>query len=195
MDDATLLLWIGAAGAGAAILLLRRAWGKPARSMTANAAAWGLLGGALLCGAMGAGAWGLAVVTLCASLAAFLCLAHAAISTPPGRKTAASKRRVHMLPEKGEPLHLGARLLTFLLTVPGALIATLAVTLAIRGVVGRLGVHDANGNALTLLLMPLIWAVLVTLLLMQARRRDQYLLLGLPAVAGILILAATGAGA
>ncbi|SCW34730.1 hypothetical protein SAMN02927924_00090 [Sphingobium faniae] len=185
------LLWIGGGGAVASMALLRHAWGKPSRSVPLNLGAWATLLAALLCGMADSGAWGMAVVTLAALAAAFLCLAHAALAAPPGRQ-AASNRRVRMLPEGAEPLRLGARFLTFALTVPGACLTALAIALAARAVAGRIGLHDADGNVLMLFLMPLLWMLLVMLLLFQDRRRAQLLWLSLPALASLLILAATG---
>jgi hypothetical protein len=194
MGSPAILLWIGVAVAPAAILLLRLAWAQPSRSVPRNAAGWGLLLGGLLCGMASAGAWGLAVVTLCAVAMAFLCLTHAAMTAPQGKATA-SNRRVRMLPEGNEPLRLPARLLTFLLTVPAALLSALALSIGARAVALGIGASEADGNVLTLFLMPILWAVLATWLLMESRRRRQLLLLALPALTGALAIAATGAAA
>lgn len=172
-------LWIGAACAGGAMALLRISWGRPKRSLTLNGGAWGLLLAALALGAAGAGAWGVAVVTLVALTGAFLCLGLAGMTARPG-KAAASNRRVHMLPEGREPLRLGGRLLSFLLTVPGAMAVALIVSLAVRAV-GQ-GMGEANGNVLLLFLMPILWATLVMLLLLWPQRRRQVALLVLPAL-------------
>ncbi|WP_242124414.1 hypothetical protein [Sphingobium sp. Sx8-8] len=173
------LLWAGAACAGGAMALLRLSWGRPKRSVALNGAAWALLLAGLALGAAGAGAWGVAVVTLVALTGAFLCLGHAGMMARPG-KAAASNRRVHMLPQGREPLRLGGRLLTFALTVPGAMAVALIVSLAVRA--ASEGMGEANGNVLTLFLMPVLWALLATLLLLWPQRRRQMTLLLLPAL-------------
>lgn len=179
MNGPLALLWTGAVCAGGAIALLRFSWGRPKRSLALNSAAWGMLLAALALGAADAGAWGVAVVTLVALTAAFLCLAYAGMTARPG-KMAASNRRVHMLPEGREPLRLGGRVLSFLLTVPGAMAVALIVSLAVRAVSEGMG--EANGNVLMLFLMPILWAVLATWLLLWPQRRRQMALLLLPAL-------------
>ncbi|WP_375196334.1 hypothetical protein [Sphingobium sp.] len=185
MVGVTALLWIGVACAGAAIGLLRLSWGRTKRSLVLNGVGWALLLFGLALGARDAGAWGVAVVTLAALAGAFLCLGFAGMMARPG-KAAASNRRVHMLPEGREPLRIGDRLLTFALTVPGAMAAAAVVSLALRAV-GK-GLGEANGNVLMLFLMPIVWSVLVTLLLLWPQRRLQAAVLLLPALsAGALL--------
>lgn len=179
----TALLWTGIACAVGAIGLLRLSWGRPKRSIVLNGAGWGALLLGLALGARDAGAWGVAVVTLAATAGAFLCLGLAGMTARPG-KAAASNRRVHMLPEGREPLRIGGRLLTFALTVPGAMAAAAIVSLAVRAA-GK-GLGEANGNVLMLFLMPIAWSVLATLLLLWPQRRRQ---------AALLLLPALGAGA
>lgn len=188
------LLWAGAASAMAAILLLRFAWARPQRSVPLNAAAWGLLLVGVLLGALDAGAWGMAIVSVVAMAAASLCLAYAGLMSPPGRAVA-SNRRVNMLPERNEPMQLGARFLTFALTVPGALVATFLAALGVRALAGRAGMGEADSNVLMLYLMPLLWAVIATVQLMWPRRRMQALLVVVPALAGLLLRVSAGHGA
>ena len=186
------LVWIGAAAIVAAVLQLRRAWSLPRRSTAANGIGWALmLAGAALALA-GDGAWGLAVASLCGMTSAALLLAHAGWTAPKG-KGRASDRKAHMLPEAGEPRHLGRRLLTFLLTVPLAFTASLLAALGARALAGLAGWSDADGNAMTLLLLPLLWGVLAFALLMLPRRRSQYGLLAIPAAAGLGLIFIGGA--
>ncbi len=186
------LVWIGAAATVAAVLQLRRAWSLPRRSAAANGIGWALmLAGAALALA-GDGAWGLAVASLCGMTSAALLLAHAGWTAPKG-KGRASDRKAHMLPAAGEPRHLGRRLLTFLITVPLAFAAALLAALGARALAGLAGWSDADGNAMTLLLLPLLWGVLAFWLLMLPRRRSQYSLLAIPAAAGLGLIFIGGA--
>jgi hypothetical protein len=193
MDAAGATLWAGAIAAMAAIGLLRHAWGLPKRSARHNLVAWLLLCGGTLAGAMAAGAWGIAVVGLAATAAAALLLAQAALTTRAGGRVA-PERRVHMLPDQGEPRRIGGRLLTFLLTVPLALASALVLIVAVRGVASAAGASEADANVLALMLLPLSWMVLMTMLLMTGRRRIQALLLVIPAaLGGVALLMGIGA--
>lgn len=192
MTETASLLWIGAAATVAAVLQLRRAWSLPRRSATANGIGWALmLAGAALALA-GDGAWGLAVASLCGMTSAVLLLAHVGWIAPKG-KGRASDRKAHMLPEAGEPLALGRRILTFLITVPLAFAAALLAALGARALAGLAGWSDADGNAMTLLLLPLLWSILAFWLLMLPRRRSQYSLLAIPAAAGLGLIFIGGA--
>lgn len=183
------MVWIGSVLAAAGVAVLRLAWGRPKRSVALNAAGWALLALGLVVGGMANGAWGVAIVSIVATACAFLALTHAGI-TSKRNGAKASVRRANLLDAAGEPLHLGRRLATFLLTVPLALGVALLVGLAARTLAGLGGWHEANGNVLTLFLMPVVWAVLLFLLLMTPGRRKQALYLLVPAVAGGIILAA-----
>lgn len=192
MSGTAPLVWIGAAATVAAVLQLRRAWSLPRRSAAANGIGWALmLAGAALALA-GDGAWGLAVASLCGMTSAALLLAHAGWTAPKG-KGRASDRKAHMLPEAGEPLALGRRILTFLITVPLAFAAALLAALGARALAGLAGWSDADGNAMTLLLLPLLWGILAFWLLMLPRRRSQYSLLAIPAAAGLGLIFIGGA--
>src|SRR3546814_11082993 len=79
-----------------------------------------------------------------------------------------------MLPVKGEPRRIGRRLLTFLVTVPLAMLTSLLAALAARSLAGLGGWAEADGNGLTLLLLPLLWGILAFALLMMPRRRTQF---------------------
>ncbi|WP_162928240.1 hypothetical protein [Sphingopyxis terrae] len=192
MSETASLVWIGAAGMVAAVLQLRRAWGLPRRSAMQNGIGWTLmLAGAALALA-GDGAWGLAVASLFGMASAAMLLAHAGW-TAPASKARASDRKAHMLPQPGEPLALGRRLLTFLLTVPLACAAALLASLGARAAAGMAGWSDADGNAMALLLLPLLWGILAFWLLMLPRRRTQWVCLAVPAVAGLGLVFIGGA--
>lgn len=192
MSDTAPLVWIGAAAIVAAVLQLRRAWSLPRRSAVQNGIAWALmlLGAALAL--TGDGAWGLAVASLAGMATASLVLAHAGWIAP-ASKARASDRKAHMLPEKDEPRHIGRRLLTFAMTVPLAFAASLLAALGARALAGLVGWTDANGNAIALLLLPLLWGVLAFWLLMLPRRRSQWACLAVPATIGVGLIFIGGA--
>lgn len=184
--DAAALAWIGAVAAALGVVLLRFAWGRPTRSTALNSAGWGLLLLGVVLGGFAFGAWGVAMASLAAMLVAFMLLVGAGLRTR-GNGARASGRRANILPERA-PLMLGRRLVTFLFNVPLALAVALAVALGARVVAALGGWQDANSNVLALLLFPLVWAVLVTAMLMTGRRRVQALMLALPGLLGGLLV-------
>ncbi|MCB2060171.1 MAG: hypothetical protein R3E09_13290 [Novosphingobium sp.] len=183
MDLSLQLVWAGSACAVVGVMALRLAWGLPRRSVAANMAGWLLMLLGSVLAATGHGAWGLAVSTLALMAAAALCLLYAAAISPRG-SAHATNRRVHLLPEEGEPLGLGRRLATLALTVPLAMAVSLILAVAARGLAARAGWHEADANVLGFLLMPLLWAVIAVWLLMARARRRQGLILLIPALAG-----------
>jgi hypothetical protein len=82
-----------------------------------------------------------------------------------------------MLPEAGESRRIGGRLLTFVITVPLALLVSLGLAVAVRGLAGLLGAGEADSIVLAFFAAPLIWGILVHVLLIQQRRRGQWLAL------------------
>jgi len=135
----------------------------------------------------GAGAWGVSITALCGlGMAIFLLLVAAARSAK--GKGKASIPRAVILRDPGEPANLTRRTITFLLAVPGALATALAIGVASRGLVTALHWREANANALGLFVMPLAWAILLHVVLMQEHRKAQGLTLlagGIPALAVI----------
>lgn len=192
MSGTAPLVWIGGTAIVAAVLQLRRAWGLPRRSAAANGIAWALMLAGAVSALAGSGAWGLAVVSLVGMATAALLLAHAGWTSPRG-KARGLDRRAHMLPESGEPRHLGRRLLTFVLTVPLGFTASLLGALGVRALTGMAGLSDADGNAMVLLLAPVFWAFLVFWLLMLSTRREQCAWLAAPAIAGLGLIWIGGA--
>jgi hypothetical protein len=174
MGDAA--LWLAAASAIGGVALLRLGWGGPARSMALNGAGWALIALAAVLGWAGGGMWGASLAALAGMGAAAALLAFAAATSPPG-KAAASNRRVRMLPERGEPLRIGGRLLTFAIAAPLAMTISVGLGVALRGLTTALGGSEANANALALLAPPVAWGLLAYLLLIQERRRAQALIL------------------
>lgn len=184
MSETAPLVWLGTAAIVAAVLQLRRAWGLPRRSARQNGIAWTLMFAGAALALAGDGAWGLAVASLASMATALLVLAHAGW-TAPASKARAPDRKAHMLPEKGEPRHIGRCLLMFTITVPLAFAASLLAALGARAAAGLAGWSDANGNAMSLLLLPLLWGILAFWLLMLPRRRSQWACLAVPATIGL----------
>jgi hypothetical protein len=168
-------VWLAAAGAVGSVALLRIGWARPRRSAGLNAAGWLALALATAFAWAGAGMWGVSIATLAGMSAAAALLALAAARSPRG-KASASNRRVRMLPERGERLRIGGRLLTFAIAAPLGLTLAVGLGVALRGLVMALGGSEANANALGLLLPPLAWGVIAWLLLIQQRRRAQALI-------------------
>ena len=192
MGGAAAMTWLGAVLAVAGLALLRFAWSRPRRSRGLNCLGWGALGAAALLAWQGDGAWGVALAAMFAMAAALVLLAAAGARSPPGRAKT-SDRKAGMLPEAGEPRRIGGRILTFLIVVIGGLFASIALAIALRGLGGLLGWNEANANALAFFAIPLAWAALASILLMQARRRSQIATLAACAAAAFPFLL-TGAG-
>ena len=188
MTAASPLLWLAAALGVAGVGMLRFAWSLPGRSPTLNAAGWGLLLASLVGAALAEGAWGVSVAAMFAMGAAMIALAVAGALAPGGREKA-SNRRVGMLPEGREPRRIGRRFGTFGLVIVAGLAVSVGLALAVRGLGAVLGWHEANANTLALFTVPLAWAIVCTVMLMQTSRRSQVLTLvlcGLPLVPVLL---------
>ncbi|WP_159869899.1 hypothetical protein [Novosphingobium sp. 9U] len=158
----------GVAGVG----VLRVAWAHKRRSHPLNLAGWLLILVGAVCGWAAAGAWGLAVTSLWPMGAAMVLLAFSGLGSQPGKQRA-SNRRVGALPDRGEPLRLAGRILTFVLVVLAAATLGVGIAVAVAGLALMAGAGEANAYSLALMLMPLAWAVLAYLLLMQPSRCGQ----------------------
>lgn len=183
MDGNSALLF-GAAAAASGVAVLRLSWSRPKRSPGMNFAGWILL---LLAGAVAwnvAGAWGVSVEALVAMTMAFVFLALAAW-TSPASSTKASNRRAGMLPEAGAPLHLGRRIVTFVIVTALALFASLGLALGIRLLVILGGAGEAGANVTAIFATPLTWAVLAYALLMTSDRRRQFAMLTIASLAAV----------
>lgn len=166
------LMWLAALAGMGGVAVLRLAWSRTKRSAVLNGIGWSLLGGGVAVGGVAEGAWGVAIALLFAMSAAFVVLAVAGARAPE-RKAKASNLRVGLLPEGNEPRRIGRRIGTFVLTVVAGFAVSVGLGLAVRGVGGLLGWSDANANVVALYCVPLAWAVLMFVLLMQEKRRSQ----------------------
>lgn len=178
MESGTFLLWCACALGVGAVAVLRYAWALPRRVAAANAAGWLLVVASVVCGALYAGAWGISVAALVTTAAACMALAVAGATSPRGR-AAPVKERSGTGAQARQGRAIGRRVTTFLLVMPGAFLAALALGLAMRGLGTMLGWGEADAIVAALFTVPLAWAVLAVVLLMQAQRRGQaFTLLG-----------------
>lgn len=109
--------------------------------------------------------------------AAGLVLAWAAATAPAGKQRA-SNRRVGLLPERGEALRIGGRLLTFALVAVVAGVVSVGFAVAVRGLGARAGLVPADSIALAFFSLPIVWTLLAFFLLMQQSRRRQLAVIG-----------------
>jgi hypothetical protein len=174
-----------------AVGVLRYAWSLPHRSAAWNGLGWVALLGSVAAGWASAGAWGVSVAGLATIAVAFVALAIASTeaSNTPSRP---SNRRVNMLPQDGEPRRIGRRVVTFLLVIPAAMLVSIALAVATRGLGGLLGWDEANAIVVALYVVPLGWAVLATILLMQSRRSSQLITLAACTLAATPFLLGAG---
>jgi len=160
---------LAAIAAIAGVAVLRFAWSKARRSAALNGLGWLLLLAATLVAAQSAGAWGIAIAWLCASVAALAILAVAAATSPRGRASV-SNRRVRMLAEAGEPRQIARRIATFLIVVVAGMAASIALGIAFRAIALGAGWSEADANATAFFAVPVIWGILSFAMLMQERR-------------------------
>ena len=188
MGGASPWLWLADALGVAALCLLRFAWSLPKRSVSLNASAWAALAVAVVIAWYAEGAWGAAIVGLVTIAASFLALGIAGATAPAGRASV-SNRLAGMLPQGNEPRRIGRRIGTFLLVIAGGLLASIGLAVAVRGMGGALGWNEANAFVLALFTVPIAWAILASVMLMQTSRRNQIVTLlvcCLPAVPPLL---------
>ncbi len=184
MDNALLIAAGASAASGSAAL--RFAWSLRKRSPAWNSAGWGLLALGSVLGWLGAGAWGTTVAALFGMGSALLFLAYAAATAPAAANARASSRRAGALPERGEPWHLRRRIVTFLIVAMVAMIVSIGLALAARGLVAWSGAGDADAIATGFFVMPLAWTLLAFAVLMEERRARQWRLLAMSAVPGVV---------
>lgn len=188
--DSTALIVAGAISAALAVGVLRVSWERTERSFPLNSLGWGLIALASVLAWQAAGAWGVSIAALAGMASATVVLAVAAVTAPAG-KAKASNRRVRMLPENGEPKEIGRRIATFLIVVPVALLVSIGLAVVVRAIADLAGASEANSTALAFFATPLVWAILAHVLLIQQRRRSQWLVLGASALP-IVPVALTG---
>lgn len=170
------LLWLACVMGAGGVGVLRYAWAMPRRVATANAAGWLLLLASVICAWHYAGAWGVSIAALVTTAAAFFALAVAGATSPTGRAPV-PRQRNGSAATQDENRAIGRRVATFLLVMPGGCIAAIALGIAMRSIGTLLGWGEANANVAAVFAVPLVWAILAVVLLMQAHRRSQSLTL------------------
>lgn len=155
---------IGVALVAVGIGALRLGWSR-ARGRLTTPLGWASVGLGLVLLASRDGAWGLAVGGLVGSTAAFVLVAHAWCSRP-AQTAGRPPRSTLRLHEEGR-LHLGRRLLTFLLVVPAAMAVSLAAGLAAQALGRAAGWAEADSTALGLFVFPLAWALLAATMMVR----------------------------
>lgn len=160
------------------VMLLRFGWG---RHRAIIGAGWiAILAGIGLPGRAN-GAWGIAIGSVLAMVAATLLLGWAAWTTPvrPARAERAA-RMAAVAPRR----RFAGRLATFVIVGPAGFAAAQILALGLHAAFRGAGQAEADATALALLLQPAAWAVLMTVQLLCARRRTMIAAAALAAAAG-----------
>ncbi|MXP09866.1 hypothetical protein [Pseudoblastomonas halimionae] len=185
-------IWFAGAFAILGVAVLRHSWGRPSRSLLWNGAGWAALALAALLGARSGGAWGVAVTVCVATTVALVFLAGAANERPAWRRST-RKERQSSAKQAEAARSFGARLTTFVVAGPLALVASVLLALAVRVALMAGGTGPANGNTAVLGLVPLVWPLLTFALLMIERRPRQFGLLAIVTALAALPVFTAGA--
>ncbi|SDC26299.1 hypothetical protein SAMN05444678_102123 [Sphingomonas sp. YR710] len=163
------------------VMLLRLGWGG--RRAIIGAGWIAILAGIGLLGRAN-GAWGIAIGSVLAMAAAAALLGWAAWTTPvrPARTERASRMVV-----VGPRRRFAGRLATFVIVGPAGFAAAQILALGLHAAARGAGQAEADATALALLLQPAIWAVLMTVQLLCARRRTMITVAAVTAAAGGLL--------
>ena len=165
------LIWLSIALAIAGVVVLRVSWGKPKRSTPLNLAGWAGLLAALVVADRASGEWGITIAVLAATGAAFVALTVAA--TKPVRQARARLVRTSHQGADEAQSRSRSGLVTFAITGPLALAASVLVALAVRALIVGAGGAEADGNVAVLATVPIVWPVLAFAVLMMSARKAQ----------------------
>lgn len=161
----TLLLCIIAIAAG--VLSLRVGWGRPRGRHFVGIGWAAILAGVAVLAARD-GAWGLSVGALAAMLTACLVLAHSAlVSAAPAKERAARTATPSVLLRSGGAEGLLRRLAVFILVIPVAFGVSVMVALAFQAAARSTGWLEPDSTALGLLVFPIVWTILATMLMLR----------------------------
>lgn len=127
------------------------------------------------------GAWGLALATVVAMLAAILLVLWSGWTSPARQRRPARELPAVAIPRRWHDVL--RRLAVFLLVVPVGFAATLWLTFGAQAVARSWGVGDADTTALTLFLLPLLWSALMG---WQMTRADARRMVAPPLAAALL---------
>lgn len=162
----------------AAMLLVRLGWAG--RRETAWAG-WIAAAMALVWLTFDNGAWGIAIGTVVGMAVALALVLHAAWTSPVKVQRAAREAPTVTLPRRWADL--GRRIAVFVLVVPAGFVAAQWFAFGAQALARRGGAVDADAIALTLLLQPLLWGVIMTV---QMTRASPARMLAAPITAAVL---------
>lgn len=162
----------------AGIGLIRAGWGgRRALGWAGWAAA--VLALAILAGRDGA--WGIALGTVTGMMAAIVAVLWSGWTSPARQRQPAREPPAITIPRRWGDL--GRRVAVFLLVVPVGFAAAQWLTFGAQAIARRHGVGDADTTALTLLLQPLLWSLLMG---WQMTRADARRMVAPPLAAAVL---------
>lgn len=167
------------------VVLLRFGWGRTGG--VAVGGGWALIFAGLGMLVWGDGAWGLALGTSAAILAALGLLGQAALTTPAGRQ-APVREPAPSLPLRGDGLRgIGRRVAVFLCVVPAAAATSVLIALAGQALARAAGWHPADSGVAGLVLFPVAWTILATMLLLKDGPLRMALILGLAGLPAFIL--------
>jgi hypothetical protein len=161
------------------VMLLRFGWGGHRATICAGWIA--ILAGIALLGRAN-GAWGIAIGSVLAMAAGAALLGWAAWTAP--TRPARAERATRMTAAAGPRRRFTGRLATFAIVGPAGFAAAQILALALHAAARGAGRAEADATALALLLQPAVWAVLMTVQLLCARRVAMIAAAALTAAAG-----------
>ena len=162
----------------AAMLMVRIGWAG--RRETAWGG-WIAATGALVWLTLDDGAWGMAIGTAVGIAVALILVLHAAWISPAKVQRAPREAPTVTLPRRWGDL--GRQVGVFVLVVPVGFVAAQWLAFGAQAVARRGGATDADAIALTFLLQPALWGVIITV---QMTRAAPARMLAAPAVAALL---------
>ncbi|SFP86575.1 hypothetical protein [Sphingomonas rubra] len=169
----------------AAMLLVRLGW---AGRRGAAPIGWAIAAVALVVLVVKDGAWGLAVGTTVAIVAALALVLHAAaISAPRTMRPPREAPAVHV------PHHardVARRVAVFALVVPVAFVAAQGLAFGLQALARRAGWDDANTTVLALFLQPVLWTAIMAVQMTRASTARMVAPPAVAAVAGLLLWSA-----
>ncbi len=137
--------------------LVRRGWEGRAR---AAGAGWAITAAGLLWLAARDGAWGLAIGTVAAMACALAMVLYAGLTSPAKASRPPRESPAVLLPHHRRDV--ARRFAVFVLTVPVAFAAAQWLAFGAQALARRGGAGAADATALTLLLQPVAWGLLMT---------------------------------
>lgn len=159
-------IFLSAILVAAGILSVRIGWGRRQGGRFV-ALGWAAVIAGLALLAARDGAWGLAVGAVVATLAASLLLGQAALSSAPAPARNARTAAPSVLLRSGGGVGVLRRLAVFILVIPVGAIASALAALAAQAAARQAGWPESDSTAFGLFAFPVVWAILVTLLMLR----------------------------